>query len=240
MDVPGGNNKTNFSHMKKTVIIVAGGSGTRMGSEIPKQFLLLEDLPVLMQTIDTFLRYEPSIQIIVVLPETERQYWADLCIKHNFNHPHQVVKGGETRFHSVKNGLDAMGETDLVAVHDGVRPLVSRTTIDNCFKQAAKTGSAIPVLPMDETLRKGSAEHSRTVDRTLYFTVQTPQVFQTSIISDAYTQEWSPAFTDDASVAEKKGFHVTMVPGNPENIKITRQGDLLVAKAFLKKKEDIL
>lgn len=226
--------------MKKSVIIVAGGSGTRMGSELPKQFILLENLPVLMWTILAFINYEPSIPIIVVLPESQVKYWMDLCLLHNFNHPHLVVKGGKSRFHSVKNGLDALGETDLVAVHDGVRPLVSMDTINNCFVQAARTGSAIPVLPLDETLRKGNMEHSQTVDRSIYFTVQTPQVFRTPIIKQAYEQEWNPEFTDDASVVENKGVRVIMVPGNPENIKITRPGDLLVARAYLKKKEDIL
>jgi 2-C-methyl-D-erythritol 4-phosphate cytidylyltransferase len=226
--------------MKKSVIIVAGGSGTRMGSEVPKQFILLENLPVLMWTILAFIRYEQSIPVIVVLPESQFNYWKELCVEYNFNHPHLLVKGGETRFQSVKNGLDALGETDLVAVHDGVRPLVSMDTIDNCFVQAALTGAAIPVMPLDETLRKGNMEHSCTVDRSAYFTVQTPQVFQAPIIKQAYLQEWNPAFTDDASVVEKQGSRVIMVPGNPENIKITRPGDLLLAGVYIKKKEDIL
>lgn len=225
--------------MKKSVIIVAGGSGTRMGTRIPKQFLLLENTPVLMETIKAFLRYDSSIAVIVVLPEDQLKSWDDLCKKYDFDHSHTIVKGGETRFHSVRNGLDALGETDLVAVHDGVRPLVSTDTIANCFSRAAETGAAIPVLPIDETLRQGSAEHSCTVDRSTYFTVQTPQVFKARIIAQSYLQEWSAEFTDDASVVEKKGFQVTLVPGNPENIKITRPGDLLIARVFLKKKEDI-
>ena len=211
-----------------------------MGSEVPKQFILLENLPVLMWSILAFIHYEPSIPVIVVLPESQFKYWNELCLQYNFNHPHLLVKGGETRFQSVRNGLDALGETDLVAVHDGVRPLVSLETIDNCFVQAARTGSAIPVLTLDETLRKGDMEHSQTVDRSVYFTVQTPQVFQTPIIKQAYLQEWNPAFTDDASVVEKQGFRVIMVPGNTENLKITRPGDLLLARAYFKKKEDIL
>jgi 2-C-methyl-D-erythritol 4-phosphate cytidylyltransferase len=225
--------------MKKSVIIVAGGSGTRMGSEVPKQFILLENQPVLMRTMLAFVQYEPSIPIILVLPDSQFEYWEALCVRYDFNHPHVLVKGGETRFQSVKNGLDALGESDLVAIHDGVRPLVSVDTIDNCFNQAARTGSAIPVLPLDETLRKGSMERSHTVDRSVYFTVQTPQVFQTQIIKQSYLQEWSPAFTDDASVVENKGFQVIMVPGNAENIKITRPGDLLLSRAYIKKKEDI-
>ena len=226
--------------MKNSVIIVAGGSGTRMGSELPKQFMLLEDRPVLMRAISCFINYDPAISIVVVLPESQIRYWSELCLKYAFDHPHQVVAGGETRFQSVRNGLYALGDTDLVAVHDGVRPLVSQSTIANCFNQAAETGAAIPVLPIDETLRMGRLEQSLTVDRTNYYSVQTPQVFRTLILKEAYTQEWNPAFTDDASVVENKGFAVMMVPGNLENLKITHPGNLLVAGAYLKKKKDTL
>jgi 2-C-methyl-D-erythritol 4-phosphate cytidylyltransferase len=149
------------------------------------------------------------------------------------------VKGGDTRFQSVKNGLEALESTNLVAIHDGVRPLVSRETIENCFIQAAKTGAAIPVLPVNETLRTGSMRDSVTVDRTQYFTVQTPQVFHSSIIREAYKQEWEVEFTDDASVVERSGYPVTMVIGNQENIKITHPGDMLYAAAYLKKKKDV-
>ena len=220
--------------MKKSVIIVAGGSGSRMGSELPKQFMLLEDSPVLMRAISCFINYDPAISIVVVLPESQIRYWNELCLKYAFNHSHQVVAGGETRFHSVRNGLFALGDTDLVAIHDGVRPLVSLSTIENCFNQAIKTGAAIPVLPVNETLRTGSLEQSRTVDRTIYYSVQTPQVFRASILKEAYAQTWDAAFTDDASVVEHKGFPVIMVPGNRENLKVTYPEDLKLAEVYLK------
>ena len=226
--------------MRKSVIIVAGGSGSRMGSKLPKQFILLENRPILMWTISCFIRYDFTIPVVVVLPESQIDYWKELCTKYAFNHSHRVVIGGETRFHSVKNGLDALEETDLIAIHDGVRPFVSQVTIENCFNQAAKTGAAIPVLPVNETLRTGTMEQSRTVDRTIFYTVQTPQVFQTSLLKEAYTQTWDAVFTDDASVVENRGFPVIMVPGNRDNIKVTHSEDLLIARAYLKKKKDTL
>jgi len=225
--------------MRKSVIIVAGGSGSRMESELPKQFIVLENYPVLIWTISCFIEYDSSISVVVVLPESQISYWKDLCTRHSFDYPHQVVAGGETRFHSVRNGLDALEETDFVAVHDGVRPLVSKTTIENCFNVAAETGAAIPVLQVNETLRTGSMEQSKTVNRNMFFSVQTPQVFSLSILKDAYTQSWSADFTDDASVVENRGFPVRMVPGNRDNLKITHPEDLLVAGEYIKKKKDI-
>jgi len=223
--------------MKKSVILVAGGSGSRMESEIPKQFILLENRPVLMWTILCFIQYDPNMPVVVVLPASQISYWNELCISHGFDHPHLVVKGGDTRYQSVKNGLEALEESDLVAVHDGVRPLVSRDTIENCFNQAARSGAAIPVLPLNETLRTGTMEHSMTVDRSQFYAVQTPQIFQTSILKKAYSQNWLTTFTDDASVVEASGFPVIMVPGNRENIKITHPWDLWTAAAYLKKRE---
>ena len=224
--------------MRKSVIIVAGGSGSRMGTKLLKQFILLGNRPILMWAISCFIHYDFTIPVVVVLPESQINYWKELCTKYAFNHPHRVVIGGETRFHSVKNGLEALEETDLVAIHDGVRPLVSQATIENCFNQAARTGAAVPVLPLNETLRTGTMEQSRAVDRTNFYTVQTPQIFQTSILKDAYMQNWETAFTDDASVVERRGFSVTMVLGNRDNIKVTHSEDLLIARAYLKKKKD--
>lgn len=223
--------------MKKSVIIVAGGNGSRMGSNLPKQFLLLENSPVLMWTILCFIEYDPTISVMVVLPESQINYWKELCLKYNFTHPHRVVAGGETRFQSVKNGLEALGISDLVAVHDGVRPLVSQLTISNCFSQAEVSGAAIPVVPVNETLRIGTMEQSQTVDRGRYYTVQTPQVFKVEIINAAYTQTWEPAFTDDASVVEQAGYQIRMVPGNRDNIKITHPEDLVFACEFIKQKK---
>lgn len=225
--------------MKRSVVVVAGGSGTRMGSKLPKQFILLENRPVLLWSISCFVQFDPDISIVVVLPEDQINYWNQLCQEYNFKPVHQVVKGGETRFQSVKNGLSALGNTELIAVHDGVRPLVSRDTIDSCFSEASRSGAAIPVLPVNETIRTGTYQHSTTVDRSLFFTVQTPQVFRASLLLEAYGQPGYGNFTDDASVVEKFGHPVIMVPGNLENIKITHPGDLLLVSEYLKKKKDI-
>jgi len=224
--------------MGKSVIIVAGGSGKRMGGELPKQFILLKERPVLMWTITNFVHYDAEINILIVLPESQMERWQELCLEHGFLARHRVVRGGETRFHSVKNGLDALPETDLVAIHDGVRPLVSHKTIQHCFEQAALTGAAIPVLPVNETLRMGTMNYSKTIDRSTCFSVQTPQVFKTNLLKEAYLQNWDASFTDDASVVEKKGYRVTMVPGNQENIKITHPTDLILAEELLKTKKD--
>jgi len=223
--------------MTKSVIIVAGGSGSRMGSDLPKQFLLLENYPVLMWAILCFIEYDPTISVVVVLPESQINYWKELCLKYNFTHPHRVVAGGETRFQSVKNGLETLEINDLVAIHDGVRPLVSQLTISNCFSQAEASGAAIPVVPVNETLRTGTMEQSQTVDRGRFYTVQTPQVFKVEIIKTAYTQTWEPTFTDDASVVEQAGYPIRMVLGNRDNLKITHPEDLVVACEYLKQKK---
>ena len=223
--------------MKKSVIIVAGGNGSRMGGDLPKQFLLLENYPVLMWTILNFISYDSTIEVVMVLPEPQINYWKELCLKYNFTHPHRIVAGGVTRFQSVKNGLAALGISDLVAVHDGVRPLVSQLTISNCFSQAEAFGAAIPVIPVNETLRTGTMEQSQTVDRTRFYNVQTPQVFKVEIIRAAYTQTWEPTFTDDASVVEQAGYPIRMVLGNRDNIKITHPEDLLVASEYFKQKK---
>ena len=220
--------------MKKFVIIVAGGSGSRMGTEIPKQFLELAGKPVLMHTIQVFYNYDPDCELILVLPETQQKFWNELCLKHSFSIRHQVVSGGETRFHSVRNGLKMIQDEGIVFIHDGVRPLVSPETIDRCFQMAVKNGNAIPVLQVTDSLRKLKRNQSNSVDRTLYLIVQTPQTFRTEQILMAYQQEYKRTFTDDASVAEKAGIPIFYVTGNPENIKITAPTDLIIAEAFLK------
>jgi len=222
--------------MKKFVIIVAGGSGSRMGTEIPKQFLELAGKPVLMHTIQVFYNYDPDCELILVLPETQKEFWNGLCLKHSFSLQHQVVSGGETRFHSVRNGLKFIQNKGIVFIHDGVRPLVSADTLDRCFQTAVQKGNAIPVLAVTESLRKLAGEQTISVDRSLYYSVQTPQTFRSDLILKAYKQDFDMAFTDDASVAEKAGFPIFMVEGNPENIKITNPTDLIVAEAFLKTK----
>lgn len=219
--------------MKKFVLIVAGGSGSRMGSEIPKQFLELCGKPVLMHTIEVFYDFDPECRIILVLPEDQLQFWSGLCLKHSFILPHRIVSGGENRFNSVKNGLKLIDGEGIVFIHDGVRPLVSRQTIERCFETARISGNAIPVLPVTESLRKQEGDKNNSVDRSQYFSVQTPQTFQSSQILKAYEQDFDQAFTDDASVAEKAGFPIFMVEGNRENIKITNPTDLIIAEVFL-------
>jgi 2-C-methyl-D-erythritol 4-phosphate cytidylyltransferase len=221
--------------MKKFVIIVAGGSGKRMGTEIPKQFLNLNGEPVLMHTIRVFHRYDPACRLIVVLPDSQQEYWAALCAVHHFALPHKVVSGGETRFHSVGNGLAEVTNRGIVFIHDGVRPLVSNSTVSRCYETALKSGNAIPVLPVNESLRKLEGDRNTTVDRSLFFSVQTPQTFQSEQILGAFRQDYDPAFTDDASVVEKAGYPVQLVAGNRENIKITTPEDLIVAEAFILK-----
>ncbi len=223
----------NGENVEKSVIIVAGGSGTRMGGELPKQFIPLGGLPVLMHTLHRFAGYDPDMEIVVVLPERQIVIWKELCEQHHFEVRHTVACGGETRFHSVKNGLQAVKKEGLIAVHDGVRPLVSHKTMERCFAEAAKAGSAIPVLPSNESLREGTMKQSVAVDRSRFFLVQTPQIFQSKLLRQAYQQPWSPEFTDDASVVEKSGFPVRMVLGNRENIKITHPEDLAIAALLL-------
>jgi len=220
--------------VKKFVLIVAGGSGNRMGTEIPKQFLEICGKPILMHTIQVFYDFDPECDLILVLPETQQEYWKDLCLKHSFTLPHRIVSGGENRFNSVQNGLKLIDEKGIVFIHDGVRPLVSQQTIERCYQMAQKNGNAIPVLQVNESLRKQKGQQSVSVDRTLYLSVQTPQTFRSEQILQAFEQDFDPAFTDDASVAEKAGFPIFMVEGNQENIKITTPVDLIIAEAFLK------
>ncbi|MBW8323755.1 MAG: 2-C-methyl-D-erythritol 4-phosphate cytidylyltransferase [Prolixibacteraceae bacterium] len=221
--------------MKKFIIVVAGGSGSRMGSEIPKQFLELCGKPVLMHTIQLFYDFDPESKLILVLPDAQQNFWAGLCMKHDFSVPHQIVSGGETRFHSVRNGLGCIEGEGIVFIHDGVRPLVSFETLTRCLETAEKSGNAIPVLPVNESLRKTDGKGNISVDRNLYFSVQTPQTFRSAQILEAFKQDFNPAFTDDASVAEKAGFAIHMVEGNRENIKITTPTDLIIAGALLTK-----
>ena len=222
--------------MKNCCIIVAGGNGLRMGAELPKQFLPVNGVPVLMHTIRNFYNFDPSLQLIVVLPQDEIISWNDLCNQHHFEIRHQTIAGGCTRFQSVKNGLTLATDYGLIAIHDGVRPLVSHATLTRCFNGAAENGTAIPVLPFNESVREGTMNESVPVDRSRYFMVQTPQVFKASVIQQSYRQAETPEFTDDASVTEHFGVAVHLVMGNRENIKITFPEDLIIAELFLKTK----
>jgi 2-C-methyl-D-erythritol 4-phosphate cytidylyltransferase len=218
--------------MKKQIIIVAGGKGLRMGGEVPKQFLPVNGKPVLMLTIETFHRFDPEMKIILVLPKEQQVYWNDLCTEYQFRIPYLLANGGDTRFHSVKNGLALANDDGLIGVHDGVRPFVSQEVIAHCFDAANINNAAIPVIDVVETIRKIKGEQSETVDRNNYKLVQTPQVFTTSLLKKAYEQEYSSLFTDDASVVEAMGVKVALVEGNRENIKITTPFDMIIAKAL--------
>ena len=219
--------------MKNSCIIVAGGIGLRMGAEIPKQFIRVGGIPVLMHTIQNFYDFDPSLQLILVLPADEIIGWNELCRQYHFEIQHQIIAGGDTRFQSVKNGLSLASDCDLIAVHDGVRPLVSHETITRCFNCAAEMGTAIPVLPANESVREGSMSKSVPVDRSRYFLVQTPQVFKSSILKNSYNQTYISEFTDDASVVEHSGTTVQLVMGDRENIKITFPEDMMIAELFL-------
>lgn len=231
--------------MRKYVLIVAGGKGLRMGGDLPKQFIPLEGKPVLMHTLEAFHRWDASAELVLVLPEDHQSYWNMLCREIGCKVPHRIANGGETRFHSVRNGLqflsEEIGNTSgrnekvLIAVHDGVRPFVSSEVIAACFDEAEKSGAAIPVIPMIDSLRETDEKGSHPVNRSRYFAVQTPQVFCSELLLKAYGQEFSALFTDDASVVEAMGEVIHMVTGNRENIKITTPFDLLVAESLILK-----
>lgn len=229
--------------MRKYVLIVAGGKGLRMGGDLPKQFIPLEGKPVLMHTLEAFHLWDASAELVLVLPEDHQPYWKMLCREIGCKAPHRIASGGETRFHSVRNGLEILSEEikntsegnekTLIAVHDGVRPFVTAEVITACFEEAERNGAAIPVTPMIDSLRVIDRDGSHPVDRSRYVAVQTPQVFDASLLLKAYDQEFSPFFTDDASVVEAMGDPICLVAGNRENIKLTTPFDLLIAKALL-------
>ena len=221
------------------VIIVAGGKGLRMGSDIPKQFLPIGGKPVLMRTLERFREYDTDLQIILVLPEAQQAYWHQLCEEYHFDVTYTLANGGQTRFHSVQNGLakvpdDAEG---VVGVHDGVRPFPSIEVIRNCYETARTAKAVIPVIPVVETVRQlfsnGHQKESRTVPRDEYRLVQTPQTFDIQLLKAANRQPYNDGFTDDASVVESYGHQITLVEGNRENIKITTPYDLKIAEVLV-------
>ena len=219
--------------MKQYIVIVAGGSGNRMGSATPKQFLELLGQPILMHTIQKFHHCIPSGEIILALPKNEQNTWQQLCQQHAFALPHTIVNGGGTRFHSVQNALKEVTEDGLVAIHDGVRPLVSEQVILDCFNAAQKYGAAIPVLALQDSIRQLTNNGSQVADRNQFVLVQTPQCFQSDLILKAYQQSFNNSFTDDASVVEQLEHSIHLVDGNKENIKITTPADLKVAVTVL-------
>ncbi len=215
--------------MNRYAIIVAGGVGTRMGTDIPKQFLLLAGRPVLMHTLERF----SSCECILVLPDSQISYWRGLCKAYHFTQPHSIVCGGDTRSASVMNGLAHVPDDALVAIHDGVRPLVAPTVIEESFKVAAECGSAVPVIDCVDSLRQGTTEHNKAVNRAEYLLVQTPQTFQASRIKHAYNTITDTIQTDDATVLEQTGAPIHLIKGNRGNIKITLPIDLKIAEALL-------
>ena len=224
--------------MRTITIIVAGGSGTRFGAQLPKQFLELAAKPILMRTIEAFgENRNGSFDVIITLPTGQMELWRALCERHGFVVPHRVVAGGETRWHSVKNALDSIGDiadVDVIAVHDGVRPLATANLINRVLDAARRDGAAIPVVPLNDSVRQLDGDGgSHALDRSSLRAVQTPQAFDARLLIEAYRQPFDPTFTDDASVVERYGHQVTLVEGDPQNLKITRPMDLALAEYLL-------
>jgi 2-C-methyl-D-erythritol 4-phosphate cytidylyltransferase len=225
---------TNFKCMKKYAIIVAGGKGLRMNAELPKQFIPVGGKPVLMWTIEAFYQYNKTIEVILVLPVSHQEYWETLCRQYNFELPYIIADGGESRFHSVRSGLEKIDDEEaLVAVHDGVRPFAGKKTIADAFACAQKYDTAVPVIELTDSVRKVDESGNRAVDRDSLKLVQTPQVFKSTVLKNAYCQPYCPEFTDDASVVEKTGLQIMLTEGNKENIKITTPFDLKIAEILV-------
>jgi 2-C-methyl-D-erythritol 4-phosphate cytidylyltransferase len=218
--------------MNRAALVVAGGKGMRMGTSLPKQYLPLGGKPVLMHTLERFFQTDSSLLLILVLPKEDFEYWTNLCASHGFDLPHQLVAGGISRFQSVKNGLMALPFREgLVAIHDGVRPFVSPEVILESFAIAQVHGSAIPAVPLKDSLRKvDAAGQSSFQDRANFRLVQTPQTFQVERLLQAFQVDDLPIFTDDATVYEHQGWKITLIEGNPENIKLTTPEDLAFAE----------
>lgn len=223
--------------MVQYALIVAGGSGSRMQSDTPKQFITIGNKPILLHTLEAFYRYSPEIQIILVLPAEQTAYWKELRKTYNCQVPHAIVEGGNSRFQSVKNGLILVPPEAVVAIHDGVRPFVSQETIGKGFTTAVESGSAITSVLLKESIRRLTANGSQAENRSEYRLIQTPQTFQAQLIKEAYRQPEREHFTDCASVAETAGNKVSLIAGSYENIKITTPEDILLAETLLKRKE---
>jgi len=216
--------------MKTVALIVAGGKGKRMQSKIPKQFLLLHELPILMRTVNVFSHLE---EVILVLPKAHFNYWKKLCKKHNFNKKHTLIEGGENRFYSVKNGLAKIDDDSIIIIHDGVRPLVSKKLIDHLIEKTEKGVGVIPVLPITNSIRKVEGGLSKHINRQNLYQVQTPQCFLSSDIKPAYKQKYLTHFTDDSSVFEYGGYKIKTILGEQKNLKITSKEDLKIAHVFM-------
>jgi len=216
--------------MQKVALIVAGGKGERMNADIPKQFLLLNGTPILMHTLKQFSHFE---EIVLVLPPSQFKYWQELCNTYNFRQKHTLVAGGITRFHSVKNGLEKIADNTIVAIHDGVRPLISTSLIESLVAETKSGIGVIPIIPVKDSIRRVEEENSIHVDRRNLFGVQTPQCFLSADIQKAYTQDFSDTFTDDASVFEANGGKINTLLGEEKNLKITTQEDLKIASILI-------
>lgn len=221
---------------KEYALIVAGGKGTRIKSDVSKQFIELNGKPIILHTIEAFLKYSSDLSIILVLPKEDFKTWEVICEKFNFNKPIILQRGGETRFQSVKNGLDKIHGEGLVAIHDGVRPLVSADLIGASFRLAAVHGSAVAAVRLKESIRMTDQDNTKAVDRSRFRIIQTPQTFNLQLIKKAYQIKEDQSLTDDASVAEKSGHGISLFEGSYENIKITTAEDLIVAEALMKAK----
>lgn len=221
--------------MKYYAVIVAGGAGNRMQTETPKQFLLLNNLPVLMHTIKAFALSEFQPKILLVLNQEQHSYWNKLCTEFNFSIPHTIISGGKERFHSVKNAIDTINEESVISIHDAVRPIVSKTLIDRSFQYALENGNAIAAVKPIDSIRRKKDDKTEAVNRDDFFMVQTPQVFKSDIIKNAYNLPYINNFTDDASVVEESGIKINLIEGERNNIKITYPADLDIAEWFLNK-----
>lgn len=226
-----------ISHLKSSnyAIIVAGGAGSRMQSAVPKQFLLLNGLPVLMHTLQAFYNSQPRPQLILVLPESYHTYWKDLCLNYEFTLPYQLVSGGDSRFQSVKNALELIPEEGLVAVHDAVRPLISASIIEEAYLQAAGKGAVVVAVKSRDSIRQSKNDITQSLLREEIYLVQTPQTFQIQLLKQAYEQPYQDSFTDDASVAEQAGHAIHIVEGTYQNFKITFPEDIAIAELLMSK-----
>jgi 2-C-methyl-D-erythritol 4-phosphate cytidylyltransferase len=221
---------------KQAVIFVAGGTGTRMGKPLPKQFLPLNNIPILIHTLRNFFSFNRNFEMIVVMHHDYISFWKDLCLQYENVPEHTVVAGGEERFHSVKNGIEAVSsDVKYIAIHDAVRPLVSHETLTRCFSALNEHNAVVPAIPINDSIREVQGILNKSVDRSLYKRIQTPQCFESTVLKEAYSKPFSPIFTDDASVVEANGHSVFLVEGNLENIKITSPIDLLVGESLTAK-----
>jgi 2-C-methyl-D-erythritol 4-phosphate cytidylyltransferase len=226
-----------MNKLKKSVIIVAGGNGSRMQSQIPKQFMLLHDRPLLMHTINCFTKAYTDIKIVLVLPSEHFDTWKKLCKEFSFETNLEIVAGGSTRFQSVRNGLTQISHDELVAVHDGARPIVSKELIIKAFESAEVNGSGVAAVPMKDSIREGTQTTSKARDRRDFFLIQTPQVFMSEILKSAFLQDEKEIFTDEASVVESTGQSIVLSEGDYRNIKVTTTEDIIIAEALIIEKK---